>query len=324
MPPPDLDQTLKDLDTAFGKGAVTYLGSNTIEPVAALSTGCIQLDEALGIGGVPRGRIVEIFGPESSGKSTLIYNIFAQAQAEGGKVALIDTEHSFDPAYAQAIGMDTEGMLMSQPDYGEQGMEITDRLVKSGELDVVAVDSVAALTPRAVMEGQMGDVTVGLLARLMSQGLSKLVQPLAKTKTVLLFTNQIRMNVNTAGYGGSPETQPGGKAMRFYAAQRLDIRRIQTIKDSEKMASGIQCKVKVVKNKTAPPYREALFEIDYGLGISRPGSLLDAGLDNGAITKAGSYFSFGDERLGQGRAAVKQKLRDNPDLMKKIEEALHA
>lgn len=315
-----LKKALEEIDNEFGPGACDYLGAD-YPPVEAISTGCLGLDIALGIGGVPRGRMVEIFGPESAGKSTLTYHIITEAQKQSGTCALIDTEHSFDPKYAQAIGMDTEGLIVSQPDYGEQGMEIVDQLVKSNEVDVIAVDSVAALTPRAELEGQMGDAHVGLLARLMSQGLRKLTKNLAKSRTALVFTNQIREKVGIQGFGPQ-ETQPGGRALRFYAAQRIDIRRIETMRGPNKEAVGIKCKAKVIKNKTAPPFKEALFEIDYGRGISNEAAILAAAQDAGLLKKNGSHITFNDIKLGNGKHAAKEFLRENPDRLDEIQAAL--
>jgi recombination protein RecA len=265
---------------------------------------------------VPRGRIVEIFGPESSGKTTLINHIIAEAQALGGVCAFIDTEHSIDPVYSRAIGVDTDELLVSQPDYGEQALQIADRLIASGAVDVVAIDSVAALTPKAELDGQIGDTTVGLQARLMSQALRKLAGNLNRTKTVCLFTNQIREKIGVQF--GSPETQPGGRALKFYSSQRLDIRRIETLKEGTE-AVGNRVRVKVVKNKVAAPFRQAEFDIEYGVGISREGGLLDFGIEQDMVQKSGSFFSYGEVRLGQGRNNAKQFLQDNPELALEIE-----
>jgi recombination protein RecA len=288
--------------------------------VEAISTGALPLDIALGVGGVPRGRIVEIFGPESSGKTTLIYHIVAEAQARGGVCAFVDTEHAIDPNYARKIGVNTDELLISQPDYGEQALEIVDVLVRSGAVDVVAVDSVAALTPRVELEGQMGDQHVGLQARLMSQALRKLAGNLNRAKTVCLFTNQIREKIGVMF--GSPETQPGGRALKFYSSQRLDIRRIETLKEGTE-AVGNRVRVKVVKNKVAPPFKQAEFDIEYGVGISKEGGLLDMALDHGLIQKSGSFFSYGETRLGQGRNNTKEFLRDNPELSAELEGKVH-
>ena len=279
-------------------------------------TGALPLDIALGVGGVPRGRIVEIFGPESSGKTTLVYHIIAEAQARGGVCAFVDTEHAIDPIYAKRIGVNTDELLISQPDYGEQALEIVDVLVRSGAVDVVAVDSVAALTPRVELEGQMGDQQVGLQARLMSQALRKLAGNLNRAKTVCVFTNQIREKIGVMF--GSPETQPGGRALKFYSSQRLDIRRIETLKEGTE-AVGNRVRVKVVKNKVAPPFRQAEFDIEYGVGISNEGCLLDLALEHDLIQKSGSFFSYGELRLGQGRNNTKQFLAENPELAAEIE-----
>ena len=270
---------------------------------------------------MPRGRIVEIFGPESSGKTTLIYHIIAEAQARGGVCAFIDTEHALDPVYARKIGVNTDELMISQPDYGEQALEIVDVLVRSGAVDVVAVDSVAALTPRVELEGQMGDQHVGLQARLMSQALRKLAGNLSRANTICLFTNQIREKIGVMF--GSPETQPGGRALKFYSSQRLDIRRIETLKEGTE-AVGNRVRVKVVKNKVAPPFRQAEFDIEYGVGISKEGGLLDMALEHDLIQKSGSFFSYGETRLGQGRNNTKEFLRDNPELAAELEKKIHA
>ena len=284
--------------------------------VEAIPTGALSLDVALGVGGVPKGRIVEIFGPESSGKTTLIYHIIAEAQARGGVCAFVDAEHAIDPVYAGRIGVDTDELLISQPDYGEQALEIVDVLIRSGAVDVVAVDSVAALVPRTELEGQMGETTVGLQARLMSQALRKLAGNLNRANTVCLFTNQIREKIGVMF--GSPETQPGGRALKFYASQRLDIRRIETLKEGTE-AVGNRVRVKVVKNKVAAPFRQAEFDIEYGVGISKQGSLIDLGLEHDIVWKSGSFFSYGELRLGQGRNNSKQFLAENPEVAEEIE-----
>ena len=276
---------------------------------AAIPTGALSLDLALGIGGVPRGRIVEVFGPESSGKTTLIYHVLAEAQKLGGICAFIDAEHAMDPLYAKAIGVDIDELLVSQPDYGEQALEIADMLVRSGAVDVVAIDSVAALTPRVELEGQMGDQTVGAQARMMSQAMRKLAGNLNRTQTLCILTNQIREKVGVMF--GSPETQPGGRALKFYASQRLDIRRIETLKDGTE-AVGNRVRVKVVKNKVAAPFRQAEFDIEFGKGISTSGCLLDLGIEHNIVTKSGSFFSYGDDRLGQGRGNAKALPRRAP------------
>src|SRR6476660_9374722 len=311
-----LQAAVTQIEKEFGQGALMKLGDQGALKVEAVSTGALPLDIALGVGGVPRGRIVEIFGPESSGKTTLIYHIIAEAQARGGVCAFIDTEHALDPVYARKIGVNTDELLISQPDHGEQALEIVDVLVRSGAVDVVAVDSVAALTPRVELEGQMGDSHVGLQARLMSQALRKLAGNLNRAKTVCLFTNQIREKIDVMF--GSPETQPGGRALKFYSSQRLDIRRIETLKEGTE-AVGNRVRVKVVKNKVASPFRQAEFDIEYGVGISREGGLLDFGMEQDLVQKSGSFFSYGETRLGQGRNNAKQFLVDNPELALEIE-----
>jgi recombination protein RecA len=316
-----LQAAVKQIEQNFGQGALMKLGDRGAMDVEAISTGALPLDIALGVGGVPRGRIVEIFGPESSGKTTLIYHIVAEAQARGGVCAFIDTEHAIDPTYARKIGVNTDELLISQPDHGEQALEIVDVLVRSGAVDVVAVDSVAALTPRVELEGQMGDSHVGLQARLMSQALRKLAGNLNRAKTVCLFTNQIREKIGVMF--GSPETQPGGRALKFYSSQRLDIRRIETLKEGTE-AVGNRVRVKVVKNKVAPPFRQAEFDIEYGVGISKEGGLLDMALEHDLIQKSGSFFSYGETRLGQGRNNTKEFLRDNPELAAELEGKIHA
>jgi recombination protein RecA len=296
------------------------LGDRSAIEVETISTGSLSLDIALGVGGVPRGRIVEIFGPESSGKTTLIYHIIAEAQARGGVCAFIDTEHALDPAYARTIGVNTEELLVSQPDYGEQALEIVDVLVRSGAVDVVAIDSVAALTPRVELEGQMGETHVGLQARLMSQALRKLAGNLSRANTICLFTNQIREKIGVMF--GSPETQPGGRALKFYSSQRLDIRRIETLKEGTE-AVGNRVRVKVVKNKVASPFRLAEFDIGYGTGISKEGSILDLALEHDLIQKSGSFFSYGETRLGQGRNNTKEHLSQNPELSAELERKIY-
>jgi recombination protein RecA len=316
-----LGSALTHVKKEFGEGAIMKLGDRAAIPVEAISTGALSLDLALGVGGVPRGRIVEIFGPESSGKTTLIYHIIAEAQARGGVCVFIDTEHAMDPIYANAIGVDTDELLVSQPDYGEQALQIADRLIASAAIDVVAIDSVAALTPKAELEGQIGDQTVGLQARLMSQAMRKLAGNLNRTNTVCVFTNQIREKIGVQF--GSPETQPGGRALKFAASQRLDIRRIETLKEGTE-AVGNRVRVKVVKNKVAAPFRQAEFDIEYGHGISREGSLLDFGMEHDLVQKSGSFFSYGETRLGQGRNNAKQFLTDNPELAAEIEAKIRA
>ncbi len=316
-----LEAAVTQIERDFGQGALMRLGADATVKVAAIPTGSLALDLALGIGGVPQGRIVEIFGPESSGKTTLVNHIIAESQARGGVCAFIDTEHSLDPVYARAIGVDTDELLVSQPDYGEQALQIADRLIASGAIDVVAIDSVAALTPKAELDGQIGDQTVGLQARLMSQALRKLAGNLNRTNTVCVFTNQIREKIGVQF--GSPETQPGGRALKFYASQRLDIRRIETLKEGTE-AVGNRVRVKVVKNKVASPFRQAEFDIEYGVGISREGGLLDFGVEQDLVQKSGSFFSYGETRLGQGRNNAKQFLVENPEIAAEIESKVRA
>lgn len=311
-----LDAARSQIDKQFGAGLLMKLGDQPLAAIDAISSGALPLDIALGVGGIPRGRIVEIFGPESSGKTTMVYHIIAEAQARGGVCAFVDTEHAIDPIYARRIGVNVDELLVSQPDYGEQALEIVDVLTRSGAVDVVAVDSVAALTPRAELEGQMGDVTVGLQARLMSQALRKLAGNLNRANTLCIFTNQIREKIGVSF--GSPETQPGGRALKFYASQRLDIRRIETLKDGTTAVAN-RVRVKVVKNKVAAPFKQAEFDIEYGLGISREGSLIDLGIEHDLVQKSGSFFSYGDTRLGQGRNNSKQFLSENPDIALEIE-----
>ncbi len=314
-----LQAAVSHIEKEFGAGALMRLEGDGALNVEAISTGALSLDIALGVGGVPRGRIVEIFGPESSGKTTLVYHVIAEAQARGGVCAFVDTEHALDPVYARKIGVNTEELLISQPDYGEQALEIVDVLVRSGAVDVVAVDSVAALTPRVELEGQMGEQTVGLQARLMSQALRKLAGNLNRANTLCLFTNQIREKIGVMF--GSPETQPGGRALKFYSSQRLDIRRIETLKEGTE-AVGNRVRVKVVKNKVAPPFKQAEFDIEYGEGISKQGGVLDLALEHDLIQKSGSFFSYGETRLGQGRNNTKEFLADNPELMAELEDKI--
>jgi recombination protein RecA len=316
-----LQAAVKQIEKDFGQGSVMKLGDKSAVEIETIPTGALALDLALGVGGVPRGRIVEIFGPESSGKTTLVYHIIAEAQARGGVCAFVDAEHAIDPIYAKRIGVDTDELLVSQPDYGEQALEIVDVLVRSGAVDVVAVDSVAALTPRVELEGQMGETQVGLQARLMSQALRKLAGNLNRARTVCLLTNQIREKIGVMF--GSPETQPGGRALKFYASQRLDLRRIETLKEGTE-AVGNKVRVKVVKNKVAAPFRQAEFDVDYGIGISHEGGLLDLAVEHDLIQKSGSFFSYGELRLGQGRNNTKQYLAENRDLAQEIEAKLFA
>ncbi|HYU59217.1 MAG TPA: recombinase RecA [Solirubrobacterales bacterium] len=316
-----LNAAVSQIEREFGQGSVMKLGDKTAVEVEAIPTGALSLDLALGVGGVPRGRIVEIFGPESSGKTTLVYHIIAEAQARGGICAFVDAEHAIDPIYARRIGLDVDELLVSQPDYGEQALEIVDVLVRSGAVDVVAVDSVAALTPRVELEGQMGETQVGLQARLMSQALRKLAGNLNRAKTVCIFTNQIREKIGVSF--GSPETQPGGRALKFYSSQRLDLRRIETLKEGTE-AVGNRVKVKVVKNKVAAPFRLAEFDVEYGQGISKEGCILDLGLEHDLVQKSGSFFSYGELRLGQGRNNSKQYLAEHPELTTEIEGKIYA
>ena len=312
-----LASTTDEIQKRFGKGAIMRFGDDdaTLE-VEAIPTGSIALDAALGIGGVPRGRIVEIYGPESSGKTTLSLEILAEAQAMGGVVAFIDAEHALDPGYAARIGVDIDEVLISQPDTGEQALEICDMLVRSGAIDVVVIDSVAALTPRAEIEGEIGDSTVGLQARLMSQALRKLAGSLAKSNTTCIFINQLREKIGVMF--GNPETTPGGRALKFFSSVRMDIRRIDSIKQ-DNVVVGNRVRVKVVKNKVAPPFRQAEFDIMYGKGISKEGSILDMAVDNGIVSKSGAWFTYEKERLGQGREAAKEFLASNPELMEEID-----
>src|SRR5262245_3739756 len=316
-----LQAAVKQIEQNYGQGALMKLGDAGKIQVDTISTGALPLDIALGVGGIPRGRIIEIFGPESSGKTTLVYHLIAEAQARGGVCAFVDTEHAIDPSYARRIGVNTDELLVSQPDHGEQALDIVDVLVRSGAVDIVAVDSVAALTPRAELEGQMGDSHVGLQARLMSQALRKLAGNLNRAKTACVFTNQIREKIGVMF--GSPETQPGGRALKFYSSQRLDIRRIETLKEATE-AVGNRVRVKVVKNEVAPPCRQAEFDIEDGIGISKQGGLLDMALEHDLIQKSGSFFSYGETRLGQGRNNTKEFLRDNPELAAELESKVHA
>jgi recombination protein RecA len=314
-----LDTVLGQIERQFGKGSVMRMNDQAQVAIGAISTGSLALDLALGIGGLPRGRIIEVFGPESSGKTTLVYHVIAEAQRRGGICAFIDAEHAMDPAYAKRIGVNIDDLLVSQPDTGEQALEIAELLIRSGALDVVAVDSVAALTPKAEIEGEMGDSHVGLQARLMSQALRKLAGTLNRTDTICLFTNQLREKIGVMF--GSPETTPGGRALKFYASIRLDIRRIETLKDGVE-AFGNRVRVKVVKNKVAPPFKQAEFDIIYGTGISWEGTVLDTAIEKKVVQKSGSYFSFEDERLGQGRQNATAFLREHPDVSHQILERL--
>ena len=311
-----LETAMAQIERAYGKGSIMRLGENTDITVEAIPTGSLALDIALGIGGVPKGRIVEIYGPESSGKTTLALHILAEAQKLGGEVAFIDAEHALDPAYAKALGVDIDSMLISQPDTGEQGLEICEALVRSGAIDVVVVDSVAALTPKAEIEGDMGDSHVGLLARLMSQALRKLAGAVSKTNCIVIFINQLREKVGVMY--GNPEVTTGGRALKFYATVRIDVRRIETIKSGNELI-GNRTRIKVVKNKVAPPFRTAEVDILYGQGISKWGELVDLAVNRGLIQKSGSWFSMGEIRIGQGKEAAKQYLQDNPDVAEELE-----
>ena len=315
-----LDNTLSQIEKQFGKGSILRLGSkDAIVPVAVISTGSISLDAALGVGGFPRGRINEIYGPESSGKTTIALQVIAEAQKKGGMAAFIDVEHALDPVYSRKLGVDVDNLLVSQPDYGEQALEITGALIASGQIDVLVVDSVAALVPKAELDGEMGDSHMGVQARLMSQALRKLTGVVSKSRTCLIFINQIREKIGVMF--GSPETTTGGRALKFYASVRLDIRRIAAIKDGETVI-GSRTKVKVVKNKVASPFREAEFDIIYGEGISREGDLIDLGSAQNVIEKSGSWFSYKGERIGQGRENARQFLKDNPDIRQAIDQEL--
>ena len=314
-----LDTALAQIEKNYGKGTVMRLGERPELNVDAIPTGSLALDAALGIGGVPKGRISEIYGPESSGKTTLALHILAAAQKQGGEVAFVDAEHALDPDYAAAIGVDIDSMLVSQPDTGEQALEITDALVRSGAVDAIVVDSVAALTPRAEIEGEMGDSFVGLQARLMSQALRKLAGTISKTNCVVIFINQLRMKIGVMY--GNPETTTGGNALKFYASVRLDIRRIEAIKNGTEVV-GNRTRAKVVKNKVAPPFKEAIFDIMYGEGISKVGEMIDIGVDLGLVQKSGSWFSIGEERIGQGRDNAKQYLLDHPEIAEDIEKQI--
>lgn len=311
-----LKLTMDKIEKDYGKGSVMMMNEKGVQQIEVISTGSIGLDVALGVGGVPKGRVIEIYGPESSGKTTIAIHIIAQAQKKGGVCAIIDAEHAFDSAYAQKLGVDIDNLLISQPDYGEQGLEIADRLILSGALDVVVIDSVAALVPKSELEGEMGDSKMGMQARLMSQALRKLTATISKTNTVCIFINQLREKIGVMF--GNPETTTGGNALKFYASVRLDIRRMAQIKDGDE-AVGNRVKVKVVKNKVAPPFRAAEFDIVYGEGISKAGEIIDMGVEMSIIQKSGSWYSYNTDKLGQGRDAVKQLLTDNPELANEIE-----
>ncbi|MDV4151272.1 recombinase RecA [Clostridium sp. AL.422] len=311
-----IENAMSQIEKQFGKGSVMKLGENSSLNIEAISTGCLDLDIALGVGGVPKGRIIEIYGPESSGKTTVALHIAAEAQKRGGAVAFIDAEHALDPSYARNLGVDTENLIVSQPDTGEQGLEIAEALVRSGAIDVIVVDSVAALVPRAEIDGEMGDSHVGLQARLMSQALRKLTGTIQKTGCVAIFINQLREKVGVMF--GNPETTTGGRALKFYASIRLDVRRIDSIKQGESIV-GNRTRVKVMKNKVAPPFKQAEFDIMYNEGISRTGNIVDVGVKEGIVQKSGAWFSYGDIRLGQGRENAKQYLKDNAEVALDIE-----
>ena len=315
-----LKLTLDKLDKAYGKGTVMKLGDRAVEEIDAISTGSLGLDLALGVGGLPRGRVIEIYGPESSGKTTLTLHAIAEAQKKGGIAAFIDAEHAFDRFYAEKLGIDVDNLIISQPDYGEQGLEITENLIRSGAIDIIVIDSVAALTPKSEIEGEMGDSKMGLHARLMSQALRKLTGAINKTNCTVIFINQLREKIGVMF--GNPETTTGGNALKFYASVRLDIRRSTQIKNSDSAVIGNKTRVKVVKNKVAPPFQMAEFDIMYGEGISKVGEIIDLGVEFNIVKKSGSWFSYGDTKLGQGRDAVKNLLKDNPELMEELEEKI--
>ncbi len=314
-----LDAALANIERQFGKGSVMRLGDETRAPLETIPTGSIALDVALGIGGLPRGRVVEIYGPESSGKTTVALHAVANAQRSGGIVGFIDAEHALDPDYAKALGVDTDALLVSQPDSGEQALEIADMLIRSGALDLIVIDSVAALVPRAEIEGEMGDSHVGLQARLMSQALRKMTGALSGAGTTMIFINQLREKIGVMF--GSPETTTGGRALKFYSSVRLDVRRIETLKDGQEMV-GNRTRVKVVKNKVAPPFKQAEFDIMYGQGISREGGLIDVGVDAGLVRKAGAWYTYEGDQLGQGKENSRSFLRDNPDLANELEKRI--
>ncbi|MFA6761058.1 MAG: recombinase RecA [Sulfuricurvum sp.] len=315
-----LDLALKQIDKAFGKGALMRLGDREIAPIEAISTGSLGLDLALGIGGVPKGRVIEIYGPESSGKTTLALQITAECQKQGGICAFIDAEHALDVLYAKNLGVDIENLLISQPDYGEQALDIVETIARSGAVDLIVIDSVAALTPKSEIEGEMSDQNVGVQARLMSKALRKLTGVLHKMNTTVIFINQIRMKIGMMGYG-SPETTTGGNALKFYASVRIDVRRVASLKQGEDQI-GNRVKAKVIKNKVAPPFRQAEFDIMFGEGISKAGELVDYGVKLDIIDKSGAWFSYGETKLGQGRENVKAKFADEPELAKEIEEKI--
>ncbi len=311
-----LQATLDKIEKNYGKGTIMKMGDRAVENIPSISTGSINLDYALGVGGFPRGRVIEIYGPESSGKTTLAIHAIAEAQKKGGIAAFIDAEHAFDRFYAEKLGVDVENLYISQPDNGEQSLEIADSLIRSGAIDILVIDSVAALTPKAEIEGEMGDSKMGLQARLMSQALRKLTANISRTHTTCIFINQLREKIGVMF--GNPETTTGGNALKFYSSVRVDIRKISTIKDGDEIV-GSRTRAKIVKNKVAPPFRKAEFDIMYGIGISKSGEIIDLGVDCGIIKKAGSWFSYGDTKLGQGREAVKQVVIDNPELAEELQ-----
>ena len=315
-----LESTLGNIEKTYGKGSVMKLGDDAIEKIESISTGSIGLDFALGVGGLPKGRVVEIYGPESSGKTTLALHVIAEAQKAGGIAAFIDAEHAFDRFYAQKLGVDIKNLLVSQPDYGEQALEITENLIRSGAIDVIVIDSVAALTPKSEIEGEMGDSKMGLHARLMSQALRKLTATISKTGAGCIFINQLRDKIGVMF--GNPETTTGGNALKFYSSVRLDIRKVSQLKEGENI-TGNRAKVKVVKNKVAPPFRKAEFDIIYGEGISKVGEIIDLGVEYNIIKKSGSWFSYGETRLGQGRDAVKKLILENPELAEELEKKIY-
>ena len=314
-----LEVALSQIDKQFGKGSVMRLGDDNRPPVQVIPTGSLALDVALGIGGLPRGRVIEVYGPESSGKTTVALHAVANAQKAGGNAAFIDAEHALDPVYARALGVDTDSLLVSQPDTGEQALEIADMLIRSGGIDIIVIDSVAALVPKAEIEGEMGDSHVGLQARLMSQALRKITGALSATGTTAIFINQLREKIGV--FFGSPETTTGGKALKFYASVRIDVRRIETLKEAGAPV-GNRTRAKVVKNKMAPPFKQAEFDLVYGKGISREGSIIDMGVEAGIVRKSGSWFTYGDDQLGQGKENVRQFLVDNPELANEIEQKI--
>lgn len=318
----NLDLAISQIEKQFGKGAIMKLGDNPIQKVEVIPTGCLSLDIALGIGGIPRGRIIEIYGPEASGKTTVSLQILAEAQKAGGTAAFIDAEHALDPIYAENLGVNIKDLYVSQPDNGEQALEICETLVKSGAVDIVVIDSVAALTPKAEIEGDMGDSHMGLQARLMSQALRKITAIASKSKTAVIFINQLRDKLNTTGFGGSPETTTGGKALKFYSSIRLDVRRIESLKNSSGEVIAAMTRVKVVKNKLAPPFKKAEFEIVFGKGISKEGNLLDLAVEKGIVQKTGSWFSYKNAKIGQGRENAKNYIASDKAIYDEIEKQI--